>query len=146
MDRQQTSQRRATTPDFFVEQAIADRVEASPAAFNRNERAQITVSRELRNRLRWGSFFPVPTIGVRNNLSIDEGPEGGLIFFLLRGQFNSQIGTYRGYWFSLKIRRRRWLISAQGSSLREPWDHHINDVLTLKGFAKRRTLSGFCVF
>ena len=42
-----------------------------------------------------------------------------------------------------EIRRRRWLISAQGSSLRELWDHHINDVLTLKGFANRRTLSGF---
>ena len=27
--------------------------------------------------------------------------------------------------------------------MREPWDHHINDVLTLKGFANRRTLSGF---
>ncbi len=95
MDRQQISQRRATTPDLFVEQAIADRVEASAAAFNRNERAQIAVSRQLRNRLWWGSFFPVPTIGVRNNLSIDEGPKGGLIFLLLRGQFNSHIGTYR---------------------------------------------------
>jgi len=45
-----------------------------------------------------------------------------------------------------EIRRRRWLISAQGSSLREPWGHHINDVLTLKGFANRQTLSGFACF
>jgi hypothetical protein len=44
--------------------------------------------------------------------------------------------------FSLKIRRRRWLTSAQGSSLREPWDQHIKGVLTLKGFGYWRTLTG----
>ena len=33
-----------------------------------------------------------------------------------------------------EIRRRRSLISAQGSSLREPWDPIINKRTTLKGF------------
>src|SRR6185369_13627799 len=43
-------------------------------------------------------------------------------------------------------RRRRSLISAQGSSLREPWDSTSKGVLTLKGFANFLTLSGLSVW
>ncbi len=44
----------------------------------------------------------------------------------------------------IEIRRRRWLISAQGSSLREPWVRIPIDVITLKGFGGWRTLSRVC--
>jgi len=45
----------------------------------------------------------------------------------------------------LELRRRRSLISAQGSRNENPGDDHTN-VLTLKGFANRWTLSGLNPF
>ena len=47
-----------------------------------------------------------------------------------------------GYWFILKIRRRRWLIRAQGSSAARTLGSKEKRTSTLKGFTARRTLSG----
>jgi len=47
------------------------------------------------------------------------------------------------YRFSFELRRRRWLISAQGSRNENPGNRHTKGVLTLKGFRNWRTLSGF---
>jgi len=48
------------------------------------------------------------------------------------------------HWFSLPIRRRRWLISAQGWSANDnPGSITNNVVKTLKGFGGWRALSGF---
>ncbi len=47
-----------------------------------------------------------------------------------------------GVMVQFEIRRRRWLMSAQGWSLRQPWDRHTKGVLTLKGLGDWRTLTG----
>jgi len=42
-----------------------------------------------------------------------------------------------------KLRRRRSLIWAQGSSCENPGNHYQKAFIPWKGFANRRTLSGF---
>ena len=46
----------------------------------------------------------------------------------------------------MNLRRRRSLILAQGSSLREPWVTDFKYALTLKGLGGWRTLSGLNAF